>query len=85
MKKLVLSLIQKNDGRWTWYQLARVLAGYGYGGRGNLVAFMNELVKEGLILTKTAPSYPNPLYCITAQGQHWLENHNFGRQSQEYN
>ncbi len=75
IKELVLSLIQKNDGRWTWYQLARALTANGYGGQGNLVTFMNELVKEGLILTKTAPNYPHPLYCMTAQGQNWLENH----------
>jgi predicted transcriptional regulator len=74
-KELVLSLIQKNDGRWTWYQLARALTVHGYGGQGNVVTFMNELVKEGLILTKIAPNYQNPLYCMTAQGRNWLENH----------
>jgi hypothetical protein len=31
MKELVLSLLQKNDGQWTWYQLARALTAHGYG------------------------------------------------------
>ncbi len=81
IKELVLSLIQKNDGRWTWYQLARAITVHGYGGQGNIVTFMNQLVKEGLILTKTAQNYPNPLYCITAQGKNGLENHKKSRVS----
>ncbi len=72
-KELVLSLIQKNDGKWTWYQLDRAIGVYGHGGKGNLAAFLNELTKDGLVLTQVTPSYPHPLYCLTALGKAWLE------------
>jgi hypothetical protein len=71
--KLIVELIAKNNGKWTWYQLERALTCRGSDGTVNAVAEAEALIKAGLLTTKLDPAYPAPLYLITEEGLLFLE------------
>jgi hypothetical protein len=72
MKRIIVELIAKNDGKWTWYQLERGLNSRGLGGHANTIAELEGLIESGLVGTKTDPSYPAPLYTVTEKGRLFL-------------
>lgn len=71
-RKLIIELIAKNDGKWTWYQLERGLNRHGIGGQVNAVAEVDLLIADGLLAAKPDPAYPAPLYFITEKGKTFL-------------
>jgi len=73
IEKVIVELIARNDGKWTWYQLERALTGRGSDGTVNAVAEAEALIKAGLLETKLDPAYPAPLYFITKRGLLFLE------------
>ncbi|MFZ6755964.1 hypothetical protein ACO0K9_02000 [Undibacterium sp. Ji50W] len=74
IEKVIVELIAKNNGKWTWYQLERALTSRGSDGTVNAVAEAEALIKVGLLATKLDPAYPAPLYFITKKGLLFLEN-----------
>lgn len=72
-KRLIVELINKNDGKWTWYQLERGLSLRGLGGQVNSVLEAEELVSDGLLAIAADPAFPAPLYFVTAKGKRFIE------------
>jgi len=72
-KVLILKLIAKNDGDWTWYQVERGLNAHGLGGQVNTIVELESLLADGLIIAKADSRYPAPLYQITDKGKALLE------------
>ncbi|MBU3059257.1 hypothetical protein [Pseudomonas indica] len=68
-KILILKMIAKHDGKWTWYQIERGLNAKGLGGVVNSTEVLQALIDEGFITTKSDPRYPSPLYSITELGR----------------
>jgi DNA-binding PadR family transcriptional regulator len=71
----VLELIRKHDGKWSWYQLERVLAGEEISKSRQLMPLLKCLEVQQLIRTVSAPGYPDPLYSITDKGLAYLDEH----------
>ncbi|MBI3102203.1 MAG: hypothetical protein HYY98_11715 [Burkholderiales bacterium] len=69
LRRTIVELIDKNDGKWTWYQLERGLTGVGLGGRSDAVATLSDLVQEGALSEQTDPRYMHPIYRITEKGK----------------
>jgi len=74
-RRLIVELISKNDGRWTWYQLERGLNRHGLGGHVNAVTEAETLINDGLLACKVDPAYSAPLYFITSKGKLMLQIH----------
>lgn len=72
-KLLILKLIAKNNGNWTWYQVERGLNAHGFGGQVNTIVELESLMAGGLIMAKADSRYPAPLYQITDKGKALLE------------
>lgn len=75
MRRTIVELIEKNDGKWTWYQLDRGMTARGLGGRMNFMEVVTELINEGLIAEERDARYPQPLYRITEKGRAFLSEH----------
>lgn len=69
---LILVLIYKTSGKWTWYQLQRALDLRGLGGEISVVKVTNKLILEGFIQSK-AFQESNPTYHISEQGRSKVE------------
>lgn len=72
MRHTIVELIEKNDGKWTWYQLDRGMTALGLGGQMNFMEVVTELVNEGLIAEQRDARYPHPLYRVTEKGKAFL-------------
>lgn len=72
MRYSIVELVEKNDGKWTWYQLDRGMTALGLGGQINFMGAVTDLVNEGLIAEKRDDRYPHPLYRITEKGKVFL-------------
>ena len=68
MQGIILELISRNDGKWTWYQLERGLDSKGLGGCPNLMELIGDLVQAGLLEEQHDDRFPHPLYRVTKQG-----------------
>lgn len=68
----IVDLIEKNDGKWTWYQLQRGATARGLNGKINFMEVVSELINEELITEQTDSRYPHPLYRITNKGREFL-------------
>ncbi len=71
-KKVIVELIAKNDGKWTWYQLERGLNSRNIGGQINTITEVEALIADGLLTMKSDPNYPAPLYLVTEKGKAFL-------------
>lgn len=69
LRRTIVELVDRNDGKWTWYQLERGLTGVGLGGRSDAVVILTDLVQEGMLSEQADSRYPHPLYRITAKGK----------------
>ena len=68
-EKLILDLIQKNDGQWTWYQLERAVARCGgWDSEKSVTEVADSLVKRGYMSTVADAKYAHPIYKITESG-----------------
>lgn len=72
IRRTIVDLIERNDGKWTWYQLERGLTGTGVGGRADFMEIVTELVREGLLSEQSDARYPHPLYRVTEKGREFL-------------
>ena len=68
-KDLILVLIYKSNGKWSWYQIERALDLRGIGGRVNSVEKINTLMQEGLVKQLQTPNKNLSSYSITEQGK----------------
>jgi hypothetical protein len=73
IRTTIVELIDRNDGKWTWYQLERGLTRAGLGGRGDTMSVVAELVHEGLLSEQSDERYVHPLYRITEKGKAFLK------------
>jgi hypothetical protein len=69
LRRTIVELIDRNDGKWTWYQLERGLTGVGLGGRSDAAAILTDLVQDGVLSEQADQRYPHPLYRITEKGK----------------
>ncbi|MBI2308440.1 MAG: hypothetical protein HYU78_14140 [Rhodocyclales bacterium] len=69
IRQTIIELVEKNDGKWTWYQLERGLTSVGLGGRVDFMDIVTSLVNEGLVSEQVDARYPHPLYRITEKGR----------------
>ena len=53
MKMEVLKLIQKQDGKWTWYQIERALSNHAEAKNGLLMDMLSQLEGSGLIRSES--------------------------------
>lgn len=74
----ILELIRTHDGKWSWYQLERMLAGQEISRSGQLMSILKNLEDRDLIKSSNVPGYPNPLYSITENGMAYLTEHGGG-------
>lgn len=72
IRRTIVDLIERNDGKWTWYQLERGLTAAGVGGRADLMEIVADLVREGLLSEHSDARYPHPLYRVTEEGRVFL-------------
>lgn len=71
-KQVIVNLIAKNDGKWTWYQLERGLNSHNIGGQINTISEVEVLISDGLLAVKYDANYPAPLYLVTEKGRGFL-------------
>lgn len=70
VKRAVLLAIAAHDGKWSWYQLERVLSGSTPDCIGPFRNEVKELAAEGLIEIRFAPESPaHERYWITEAGK----------------
>jgi len=69
----VIELIRDHDGKWSWYQLERVLAGEEISRSRQLMPLLKHLEAQQLIRTMAAPGHLDPLYSITDKGLAYLD------------
>ena len=72
IRTTIVELIDRNDAKWTWYQLERGLTRAGLGGRGDTMTVVAELVREGLLSEQSDERYLHPLYRVTEKGKAFL-------------
>lgn len=73
----ILRIIDTNDGKFSWYQIDRVLSQQGPAGdawpaTGGLMPVLRELERSEYITTTTGPNPAQPLYSITQAGHRQL-------------
>ncbi|WP_339049799.1 hypothetical protein [Rickettsiella endosymbiont of Xylota segnis] len=68
-KDLILVLIFKSNGEWSWYQIERALDLRGIGGRVNSVEAINTLMQEGLVKQLKTLNKNLSKYSVTEQGK----------------
>jgi len=71
-QKIIIELIDRNNGKWTWYQLERGLNQLGLGGQVNSSEELNKLVAEGFLEARVDERYPAPLYFVTELGRRFI-------------
>ena len=73
----ILEIIKANDGKFSWYQIDRVLSRRTIDNRasGNLISAVRGLEQAGFITTTAGHNPAQPLYSVTLAGQQQLELH----------
>ncbi len=74
-KHLILVLIYRSGGKWTWYQLERDLEWRGIKGKIRVVDIVDELRSEGLVVKNENPKLgPGmPYYAVTDDGLNFVK------------
>jgi DNA-binding PadR family transcriptional regulator len=72
----ILRIVEKNDGKFSWYQLDRQLSYNGIAMSENLMQAIHDLEFEGFIATKEGDNPSQPLYSLTPQGKAFITNSN---------
>jgi DNA-binding PadR family transcriptional regulator len=69
LTNLILTLVYRTSGKWTWYQIERELSFRGIGGMYNAVVILDHLVEDGLVEREYISGRIDPVYHITEAGR----------------
>jgi hypothetical protein len=71
-KRLAIEIIDKSATGASWYNLEVAFSRLGHGGDVNSLKLAEELIKEGLLMTKPGENSALPIYLVTDAGRKYL-------------
>jgi PadR family transcriptional regulator PadR len=68
LELVLLQLIQKGQGKWSWYELANALSCRDVPREPDMMEVLKKLEKKGLILREVKENSPRDAYLLTSKG-----------------
>ena len=68
LELVLLQLIQKGQGKWSWYELANALSRCDVPREPDMMEVLKKSEKEGLILREVKENSPRDAYSLTDEG-----------------